>query len=95
MSLAFPRTPGPWISDLCGGNHITQKELAGKAGSSASQLSRMASGETGTASSDIPIGVAKGCKVLTDYILGLSTGSVRQNYGISEIRYVWGAVQGL
>ena len=57
-----------------------QKELAEKIGVSASQLSRIVSGETRTVSSDILIGVAKEFKVSTDYILGLSTvreGAVR------------------
>ena len=71
--MALPGTPGQRISDLCNGNHITQKELAEKIGVSASQLSRIVSGETRTVSSDILIGVAKEFKVSTDYILGLST----------------------
>ena len=45
-----------------------QKELAEKIGVSASQLSRIVSGETRTVSSDILIGVAKEFKVSTDYI---------------------------
>ena len=44
--------PGQRISDLCNGNHITQKELAEKIGVSASQLSRIVSGETRTVSSE-------------------------------------------
>ena len=47
--MALPGTPGQRISDLCNGNHITQKELAEKIGVSASQLSRIVSGETRTA----------------------------------------------
>ncbi|MGN9154221.1 helix-turn-helix domain-containing protein [Bariatricus sp. HCP3S3_E12] len=46
--MALPGTPGQRISDLCNGNHITQKELAEKIGVSASQLSRIVSGETRT-----------------------------------------------
>ena len=56
--MALPGTPGQRISDLCNGNHITQKELAEKIGVSASQLSRIVSGETRTVSSDILMGVA-------------------------------------
>ena len=67
----LPGTPGQRISDLCNGNKIKQKELAEKIGVSASQLSRIVSGETRTVSSDILIGVAKEFKVSTDYILGL------------------------
>lgn len=83
--MALPGTPGQRISDLCNGNHITQKQLAKKIGVSASQLSRIVSGETKTVSSDILIGVAKEFKVSTDYILGLSNISVRKSYDISEL----------
>lgn len=93
--MALPGTPGQRISDLCNGNHVTQKELAEKIGVSASQLSRIASGETKTVSSDILIGVAREFKVLTDYILGLSTVSVRKSYDISELGLSEGAVKGL
>ena len=95
VSMALPGTPGQRISDLCNGNHITQKELAEKIGVSASQLSRIVSGETRTVSSDILIGVAKEFKVSTDYILGLSTVSVRKSYDISELGLSEGAVRGL
>ena len=93
--MALPGTPGQRISDLCNGNHITQKELAEKIGVSASQLSRIVSGETRTVSSDILMGVAKEFKVSTDYILGLSTVSVRKSYDISELGLSEGAVRGL
>ena len=52
-------------------------------------------GETRTVSSDILIGVAKEFKVSTDYILGLSTVSVRKSYDISELGLSEGAVRGL
>lgn len=87
--------PGKRISDLCNGNHISQKQLAEKISVSASQLSRIISGETKTVSSDILIGVAKEFKVSTDYILGLSTLSVRKSYDISELGLSEGAVKGL
>ena len=93
--MALPGTPGQRISDLCNGNHISQKQLAEKIGVSASQLSRIVSGETKTVSSDILIGVAKEFKVSTDYILGLSTLSVRKSYDISELGLSEGAVRGL
>ena len=86
--MALPGTPGQRISDLCNGNHITQKELAEKIGVSASQLSRIVS-------SDILIGAAKEFKVSTDYILGLSNVSVRKSYEISELGLSEGAVRGL
>ena len=50
---------------------------------------------TRTVSSDILIGVAKEFKVSTDYILGLSTVSVRKSYDISELGLSEGAVRGL
>ena len=93
--MALPGTPGQRISDLCNGNKIKQKELAEKIGVSASQLSRIVSGETKTVSSDILIGVAKEFKVSTDYILGLSNISVRKSYDISELGLSEGAVKGL
>ena len=93
--MALPGTPGQRISDLCNGNHITQKELAEKIDVSASQLSRIVSGKTKTVSSDILIGVAKEFKVSTDYILGLSTVSVQKSYDISELGLSEGAVRGL
>lgn len=89
------KTPGQRILDLCNGNHITQKQLAEKIGVSASQLSRIVSGETRTVSSDILIGVSKEFKVSTDYILGLSTVSVRKSYNISESGLSEEAVKGL
>ncbi len=92
--MSLPETPGQRISDLCNENHITQKQLAEKIGA-ASQLSRIVSGETKTVSSDILIGVAKEFKVSTDYILGLSTVSVRKSYDISELGLSEGAVKGL
>ena len=93
--MALPGTPGQRISDLCNGNHITQKQLAKKIGVSASQLSRIVSGETKTVSSAILIGVAKEFKVSTDYILGLSNISVRKSYDISELGLSEGAIKGL
>ena len=57
--MALPGIPGQRISDLCNGNHISQKQLAEKIGVSASQLSCIVSGETKTVSSDILIGVLR------------------------------------
>ncbi len=93
--MALPGTPGERISDLCNDYHITQKELAKRIGVSASQLSRVVSGETKRVSSDILTGVANAFKVSTDYILGLSNISVRKNYDISELGLSEGAVKGL
>ena len=93
--MALPGTPGERISDLCNSRHITQRELAEKIGVSASQLSRIVSGETKTVSSDILIGVANVFKVSTDYILGLSAVSARKNYDITELGLSEGTVRGL
>jgi len=93
--MALPGTPGERISDLCNDYHITQKELAKRIGVSASQLSRIISGETKTVSSDILIGIANVFKVSTDFILGLSNISVRKSYDISELGLSEGAVKGL
>lgn len=91
----LPGTPGQRISDLCNGNHITQKELAKRIGISAPQLSRIVSGETKTVNSEILIAVANEFKVSTDYILGLSNISVRKSYDISEIGLSEKTVRGL
>lgn len=66
-----------------------------KTGVSSSQLSRIVSGEIKAGSSDILIGVAKEFKVSKDYILGLSTLSIRKNYDISELGLSKGTVKGL
>lgn len=73
--MALPGTPGQRISDLCNGNHISQKQLAEKIGVSASQLSRIISGETKTVSSDILIGVAKGI-MARNQLIELATASL-------------------
>ena len=91
----LPGTPGQRISDLCNGNHITQKELAKRIGISAPQLSRIVSGETKTVNSDILIAVANEFKVSADYILGLSNISVRKSYDISELGLPENAVRGI
>ena len=91
----LPGTPGQRISDLCNGNHITQKELAKRIGISAPQLSRIVSGETKTVNSDILIAVANEFKVSADYILGLSNISVRKSYDISELGLSENAVRGI
>lgn len=92
--MALPGTLGQRISDLCNGNHIYQKESSERIGVSASWLSRIVRGETKTVSSDILMGVADVFKVSTDYILGLSTVSVRKGYDISELDLSEGAVKG-
>ncbi len=75
MSIyGFTRNTWATDLDLCNNYHITQKELVEKIGLSASQLSRIVSGETKTVSSNIFMGVTDVFKVSTDYIMGLSEG---------------------
>ena len=88
-------TPGQRIADLCKDYGISQKDLAEKIGLSAPQLSRIISGKTPTISSDALIGIAETFKVSTDYILGLSSVSVRKNYDISQLGLSEKAVKGL
>lgn len=88
-------TPGQRIADLCKDYGISQKELAEKIGLSAPQLSRIISGKTSTINSDALIGIADTFKVSTDYILGLSSVSVRKNYDISQLGLSEKAVKGL
>ena len=91
----YPNTPDSGFPIYATGTTSHKRNLAEKIGVSASQLSRIVSGETRTVSSDILIGVAKEFKVSTDYILGLSTVSVRKSYDISELGLSEGAVRGL
>lgn len=88
-------TPGQRISDLCKDYGISQKELAEKIGLSAPQLSRIISGKTSTINSDALIGIAETFKVSTDYILGLSSVSVRKSYDISQLGLSENAIKGL
>ena len=92
--MALPGTPGQRISDLCNGNHQ-------------SYFSKATCGEDRR----ICFPVEPHCqwgnkdgqqryshrrfKVSTDYILGLSTLSVRKSYDISELGLSEGAVRGL
>lgn len=39
--MALPGTPGQRISDLCNGNHITQKELAEKIGEHEAEIEKI------------------------------------------------------
>ncbi len=91
----YPEHPDSGFPIYATGTISHKKELAEKIGVSASQLSCIVSSETRTVSSDILIGVAKEFKVSTDYILGLSTVSVRKSYDISELGLSEGAVRGL
>ncbi len=88
-------TPGQRIADLCKDCSISQKELAEKIGLSAPQLSRIISGKTSTINSDALIGIPETFKVSTDYILGLSSVSVRKSYDISQLGLSENAIKGL
>lgn len=95
MKSIDENTPGQRIADLCKDYGISQKELADKIGLSAPQLSRIISGKTSTINSDALVGIAETFKVSTDYILGLSSVSVRKNYNISQLGLSEKAVKGL
>lgn len=95
MKLIEKDTPGQRIADLCKDYGISQKELAEKIGLSAPQLSRIISGKTSTINSDSLIGIAETFKVSTDYILGLSSVSVRKSYDISQLGLSENAIKGL
>lgn len=95
MKLIEKDTPGQRIADLCKDYGISQKELAEKIGLSAPQLSRIISGKTSTINSDALIGIAETFKVSTDYILGLSSISVRKSYDISQLGLSENAIKGL
>lgn len=86
---------GQRIADLCKDYGISQKELAEKIGLSAPQLSRIISGKTSTINSDALIKMAETFKVSTDYILGLSSISVRKSYDISQLGLSENAVKGM
>lgn len=95
MKFIEKDTPGQRIADLCKDYGISQKELAEKIGLSAPQLSRIISGKTSTINSDALIGIAETFKVSTDYILGLSSVSVRKSYDISQLGLSENAIKGL
>lgn len=83
--MYLPGTPGDRLADLRSSKGWNQKELAQKIGLSASQVSRIESGETKSVSSDILVKLAKEFKVSTDYILGLTAISVPKSYDITEL----------
>lgn len=95
MKLIEKDTPGQRIADLCKDYGISQKELAEKIGLSAPQLSRIISGKTSTINSDALIGIAETFKISTDYILGLSSVSVRKSYDISQLGLSENSIKGL
>lgn len=95
MKFIEKDTPGQRIADLCMDYGISQKELAEKIGLSVPQLSRIISGKTSTMNSDALIGIAEVFKVSTDYILGLSSISVRKSYDISQLGLSENAIKGL
>lgn len=75
---------GTRIYNLRDYHNMTKQALAAKLGISASQLSRIESGQTATVSSDILIGLAKEFDVSADYILGLSP-TKENNHILTEL----------
>lgn len=88
-------TPGERIGDLRINMGLTKKELSELTGIDASQITRIENGDLRTISSDYLIKLSEKLKVSTDYILGLTTISVRKSYDISELGLSEGAVKGL
>lgn len=88
-------TPGDRIGDLRTNLGLTKKELSQLTGIDASQITRIENGDLKTISSDYLIKLSKALKVSTDYILGLTTVSVRKSYDIFELGLSEGAVKAL
>ena len=88
-------TPGDRIGDLRTNMGLTKKELSQLTGIDASQITRIENGDLKTISSDYLVKLSKALKVSTDYILGLTTVSVRKSYDISELGLSEGAVKTL
>lgn len=88
-------TPGDRIGDIRTNRGLTKKELSMLTGIDASQLTRIENGELKTISSEYLIKLAKALDVSTDYILGLTTVSVRKSYDISELGLSEGAIKAL
>lgn len=88
-------TPGERIGDLRTNMKLTKKELSELTGIDASQITRIENGDLKTISSDYLIKLSDKLQVSTDYILGLTTISVRKSYDISELGLSEGAVKGL
>ncbi|MCL2366801.1 MAG: helix-turn-helix domain-containing protein [Oscillospiraceae bacterium] len=93
--MYLPGTINERIGDLRTSKGLSQKELSDLIGISASQMSRIESGETKSISSEILVALAKIFGVSTDYILGLTTVSVPKSYDISELGLSEGAVKAL
>lgn len=88
-------TPGERIGDLRTNMGLTKKELSKLTGIDSSQITRIENGTLKTISSDYLIKLSKELKVSTDYILGLTTVSVRKSYDISELGLSEDAIKGL
>lgn len=80
----YPELPNRGFQNLCSGRYNSKKKLAKKIGIFPSQLSRIVSGETKIASSDILIGIAKEFKVSMDYVWGLSTMNAKKQGKLEE-----------
>lgn len=88
-------TPGDRIGDIRTNRGLTKKELSELTGIDASQLTRIENGDLKTISSEYLIKLSKALNVSTDYILGLTTVSVRKSYDISELGLSEGAIKAL
>lgn len=93
--MYLPGTIHERICDLRTSKGLQQKELAEMIGVSASQLSRIETGETQSVSADTVAKLAKALHVSADYILGLTTISTPKNHDINELGLSEGAVKTL
>lgn len=93
--MYLPGTVHERIGDLRTSKGLQQKDLAEKIGVSASQLSRIETGEVKTVNSDTLIKLAQALQVSTDYILGLTIVSTPKSYDISELGLSEGTVKNM
>ena len=93
--MYLPGTIYDRIGDLRTSRGWSQKKLSEITGIVTSQLSRIENGNIENISSDILIKLANAFGVSSDYILGLTTVSVRKSYDIGELGLSEGTVRGL
>lgn len=93
--MYLPGTIHERIGDLRTSKGLQQKELAELVGISASQISRIETGESKNITADTIAKLARALNVSADYILGLTTVSVPKSYDISELGLSEGTVKNL
>lgn len=93
--MYLPGTIHERIGDLRTSKGLQQKELAELVGISASQISRIETGESKNITADTISKLARALNVSADYILGLTTVSVPKSYDITELGLSEGAIKNL